>query len=489
MTTTTTDPELAELLHEAELLQKELEDDKLSTFTPTTKQRQFINSTATYTLLSGGNQLGKSVAAQLLIVYAGTGLAPGWYRGPRLKSGAVILIGGLTDERLRDCVTRDLFGPKHDLGSGMLPKSCLDPRRFTWKHGSSEFMDSAYIRHHDDNGNPDGWVQLKFVTYKAADPAGYSADMVVLDEDPNDTHLWGEFKGRITGTDGRVYIVCTPMKGANEIYREFNEDTSREFRMIRYTIDDAEWMAPALRAKKKREWKGKLEERLRLYGEPIAGDGAIFPYNLHHKLVDPYDISSTQEQIIGLDFPHTVGTFAASRWAINPLNRKWTLLTCYKARGKPPSAHAENVRAMMGALIPCAWPHDANRIIDGRSMKRTYEDFGLNMLPVHAHVKVREGERIVKVNAVNVAIEKARELIESDRLEIFDTPENREFLLECQQYRQEDGKPLKKQEDHLIDSWFKALMMDRWAMSLHEVTYGSSGSGGESYEGEYEFFS
>lgn len=464
--------ELYELLEEAEEIQEALRAHKLYQIIPNKRQREYINSHCRFNMLCGLNQGGKSTAGQIKTTYHITGRYPDWYTGHRFEEPIYCLIGGETDERTRDNISDDLFGSRSDRGSGFIPSCDFDPPSehiVVKTGGATGLIDIARVKHYNPAGEFDGYSTVKFFSYNQVHMAGYTPDYIFIDEEPP-IEVWNELKARFNKTRGFMDIVMTPLDGYTDLYNKYHDDKTGLFRMIHYTIDDAEHLSKERKKELLKEYSGDLQMRTRLYGEPTVGSGAIYPVDLYNHVIDPQQIPGTFKRIIGLDFAHTAGHWAATSWAIDPHLEEWWLVGAYKQAGVSSSAFADAVKGLNGAIIPCAWPHDNRIQSDGRRIKQVLQDHGLRMLPSHAHFVVAAGpDKLQKVNHTDLAIKRGRELMEGGRLKVFNTPNCMEFVRECRQYRQKEGDIVRHQDDHLIDSFHKAIFMERHAKPLFEI--------------------
>jgi len=473
-----------EMLDEFESLSESLDLDRsIHEIIPNAKQIAFICSLAFEVMLSGLNQGGKSTALLLDIVIHSTGLYDlfPWYKGPRYPDGLKglnFMLGGETAETTRDLLCDKLLGRMGERGSGLIPSWCIDEKDIILKTGGVRGqVDYFSIQHFDSNGHPDFKTWFKVFAYsKGWERAqGYTIHRVYIDEEPP-FEVYTELSARLNATQGVMKISETPLKGYTELYQHFKECKDRRQRdIIVYTVDDADHQTEEWKQSIRDKYRGSHMERTRAYGEPTYGSGIIFPFDMEEVTIPPRQVPDTWKTIIGMDFPHTTnGVFGAVKLAISPDKDEVWIVSEYKntdLKGESipthSAQHGHAVKKMGGDKTKCAWPHDAGRAHDGQKLKDIYAGYGLDMCHEAAYaLRPKTGGGYQKTNSVDYIIQGIFDLLSDRKLKIFDTCEK--ILREFRTYRAEGDKPVKGQDDHLMDALFKGWMMMRFAKSPGE---------------------
>lgn len=212
--------ELVDLLAER---QRRINRNRLATYRPYTKQREFHDAGATYRerLLMAGNQLGKTFSGAAEVAYHLTGKYPDWWTGRRWERPVRWWAGSKTGEVTRDGVQRLLVGEPKDTtrwGEGMIPGDALiDHSR---RQGVPDALDSVLVRH------VSGAVStLGFKSYDQGREKwqGETLDVVWFDEEPP-MDIYMEGLTRTNATGGMVYLTFTPLLGMSDVVHMFITD-------------------------------------------------------------------------------------------------------------------------------------------------------------------------------------------------------------------------------------------------------------------------
>lgn len=393
------------------------------------------------------------------------------YTGPRLshKKNINVALGGRTAQNVRDLITDKLLGEYGQRGTGTIPPDCFDGEdSITYaSSGIKHQIDYFDIKRKDEDGEVIGRARLFCFSYGSGwkKMAGYTIDVVACDEEPDDWNIYEELKARTNATKGLMYFSMTPQLGFTQLYKEFSESKDPSLhRLITADIVDCTHLTPEDIEEAIKDWEKSPWVQARLHGMPVGGEGLIFP-------IDDAMISTTTlpdrplRWIIGLDFPHTTGYFAAAKLAYDTVEERIYVTELYKESGRDPHHYAEQVLDMGGDAIPCAWPHDANRALDGGgTIAAMYEDLGLWMLHESSRM---EGIDHGLSHAIIPAIQEISGRMIHDRFKVL-LPQGQLFLDEKRDYRLKDGKVKRNQDDHAIDAVIKACMMVRYAESQEE---------------------
>jgi len=453
---------LEELKLEEELARRK-KFDVLGRIAPNKRQWDFINAHSHETLFSGLNQAGKSTALCIKAAYHLTGLYPPDYVGVRFDHSINAAIGGETAQSTRDLLCERLLGELTDRGSGYLPSHTFEPAEDIKRlsGGITNQIDFFRVRHHDKDGIFDGYSKCYVFSYSTGWQRlqGYTLDWIGIDEEPPFA-VYDEFSARLNATNGYMDISMTPLQGETQLYLMFEETKDVEARfLLNYDIEDALHMAVEDRERLMDKYENHPLAEARLHGRPVRGAGLIYTVPDELLYVDDFAVPDHWKMIIGLDFPHSVGNFAAAKLAYDEDNDVLYLTGEYKEENQESYHYAHRVLCMGGGVIPCAWPHDAGRgFTDGSTVAERYRDLGINMLKEFSHFVNPEGK---KTFAVMQVIEDICDRMFTGRFRVFMTCQG--FLKEKRRYKHDNGKVAKRQDDHIIDAVHKAVMMLRFA--------------------------
>jgi len=457
--------EILEELRLEEELAKRKEFDILGRLAPNKRQWDFISTHSHETLFAGLNQAGKSTALCIKAAYHLTGLYPPDYVGVRFEDPINAAIGGETAQSTRDLLCERLLGELTDRGSGYLPANTFNPQEDIKRlsGGITNQIDFFRVKHHDSNGVFNGYSKCYVFSYSTGWQRlqGYTLHWIGIDEEPP-FPVYDEFSARLNATNGYMDISMTPLQGETELYLMFEESKDPMARfLLNYDIDDAGHMTDEDKSRLMEKYENHPLAEARLHGRPVRGAGLIYTVPDELLMVEDFEIPSTFKKIIGLDFPHSVGNFAAAKLAYDEENDVIYMVGEYKEAGQESYHYAHRTLCMGGGDIPCAWPHDAGRgFTDGSTVSSKYSDLGLNMLKEFSHFVNPEGK---KTFAVMQIIEDVCDRMATGRFRVFMTCQA--FLKEKRRYKHDNGKVAKKQDDHIIDAMHKAIMMLRFAKS------------------------
>lgn len=379
--------EYAQLLEERERRKRERAIDY---FEPYAKQREFLDLGGTHRtrLFSAAPQTGKTICGAYEAACHATGLYPKWWKGHRFDKPTVGWIGGITGELVRDNCQEKLFGPHgvpEALGSGFIPKACIDPKRISTAHGYQGFYDTAYVKHVSG-----GWSSIGFKTYSQGREKWQSRtlDWVWMDEE-SDIDLQNEAENRTRATNGILWTTYTPKKGrtALTLYLIRRSDHNA---VVTMSIYDCPHIAPDQRKFIEETTPEWLKPAV-IWGEPGAGTGIIFEVS-DSVITEPaiHIIPAHWRRLWGIDFGGSGASkddahpFAAVLGAYDPDAQTIHVQHCIRMRKSEPMMHAKAMLPL-GREIPVAWPHDGNKGVPGygKPMASLYKAEGLKMLPSH----------------------------------------------------------------------------------------------------------
>lgn len=341
------------------------------------------------------------------------------------------------------------MGMVGEQGTGTIPRDCIvetAPAR-----GIADLHDYVKVRHVSG-----GLSTLRFLYYEQGREKwqGPPVDVVWFDEEPP-KDVYDEGLARTIATGGMAFLTFTPLQGMSDVVLQFLEHKTAERSDTNMTIEDAEHIPPAERAKIIASFA--LHEReARARGTPMLGSGRIFPVPEEDIVIDPIRIPAHWTFIGGLDFGWD-HPFAAVCMAHDTDNDCVYVIKCYSAREQTPIQHAGAIR-LWGDWLPWAWPHDGNNSEKGSGDQLTpqYTAQGLYMLPEKAsHPNGGIGVEVGLLDMLDRML--------SGRFKVFShlTPWLDQFRL----YHRKDGKVVKTRDD-LLDATRYACMMIRYA-TLH----------------------
>lgn len=168
--------------------------------------------------LIASNRSGKSLTASWEMALHLTGLYDDfpWWDGKVFDTPIQAWSIGKTHETTRDILQRYLLGPKHDIGTGLIPKDKII--RFTSKPGTPDAIQDVYIRHASG-----GISELTFKSYVQEVDAfmGTSRHVIHMDEEPDNANIYSECLTRTMTTDGIIMCTFTPLHGLSEVVLSF----------------------------------------------------------------------------------------------------------------------------------------------------------------------------------------------------------------------------------------------------------------------------
>jgi phage terminase large subunit-like protein len=203
---------------------KRLRENRLATFRPYTKQRDFFAAGATHRerLLMAGNQLGKTVAGAAEVAMHVTGLYPEWWGGRRFDRPTRWWCASVTGDATRDNVQAKLIGPpeqEDDYGTGFIPRArLLDFKRAI---GTPNLLDNATVKHVSG-----GISTIGFKAYSQGREKwqGPTLDGLWLDEEPPiDIYMEGLTRTNAVA-DSLVFLTFTPLLGMSTVVRMFLDE-------------------------------------------------------------------------------------------------------------------------------------------------------------------------------------------------------------------------------------------------------------------------
>ena len=360
---------------------------KFEFFEPYPKQKEFFLSGVSHIerLLCAGNQLGKTIAAAFEVSCHLTGIYPDWWEGRKWTRPIHAAAAGESALVVRNVQQKYLCGTPgvdSEFGTGMIPKHLfLDKPSLS--RGVTDAYDMIQVRHASG-----GVSTLTFMSYEQGRSKfqGTTLDLIWDDEEiPLDIYV--EQLTRLSATGGMIMTTFTPMSGSTEVYELFRLKQIPSRKMILMTVEDAPHMTPE-RIQQLKDQYPVYQHKTRLYGVPMAGEGAVFPLD-EDSLKEP-PITAIPEhwyKIWGIDFG--IGHPFAAVLVLEDRDTGCVHVhSTVRLQGEgtqyTPLQHAVPMKAI-AANVPVAWPQDGTaRESSGKTLASQYKEQGLRMLPEHA---------------------------------------------------------------------------------------------------------
>lgn len=446
---------------------------KLDFYQPYPKQQEFhdMGIAKRERLLMAGNQNGKTFCGGAEAAFHLTGQYPDWWLGRRWDRPVRAWVAGVTGESTRDNPQRILLGTVAEgIGTGSIPKNCLDRSKMTLARGVSDLFDTVLVKHISG-----GMSELKFKSYERGREKwqGDTLDFIWFDEEPP-LDVYTEGLARISATNGLVYITFTPLQGMSEVVLRYLQEKSEDRGVVSMTIDDAEHI-PAEQRKKIIDGYPAHEREARARGIPMLGSGRIFTATEESITVDAFPIPRHWRLIWGVDFGMD-HPFAAVLMAVDVDTQTKYFIHAIRMKDAMPIQHAQAMKTTLegfGARIPVAWPQDGHQReeFDGKltPLAKIYKAHGLRMLDHHATHP--DG----KSNSTEIGILGMQEDFGVSKIKVF--RHLTQWFDEYRLYHRKDGDIVKLQDD-LMSASRIAWMMRRKAQSVLWEPGTANGGGG-----------
>ena len=449
-------------------LQRRRATNKLDYYSPYEFQKKFHNARgfetdkpAAQKILMAGNGTGKTLCGGMETAIHLTGNYPDWWEGQRYSSPVVWMVGGVTNEAVRDINQRILFGDPtnpQSLGTGTVPLHLIGKR--TMKPGVPNAYDSVMVRHKF------GWSKVMLRAYEqgAKKHMGHRIHGGWLDEEPPQD-IWSQYLRATISMKGILYITFTPESGLTEVVNSFMNDLRPGQALIQAAWEDASHLVKdgelTDEAKQLEAGFPPHEREMRRRGIPVFGTGLVFPFDEQEFVIDPIQIPKHWPQIVGIDFGWD-HPFAAVRLAWDRDSDIVYIVSEYRASRETPPVQVAAIKAW-GAWIPVAWPHDGLQTQKGggEQLRKQYSDLGLNMLnekatnPYDPMQGQQEGDGGYDPEA---SLLEMYQRFEQKRLKVFRTCTG--WLEERRTYhRDEKGKLVKLRDDAISASRHGHMML------------------------------
>jgi phage terminase large subunit-like protein len=462
--------QLAQIVETLELAAKNQIENRLKFYKPYPKQLQFHEAGATVNerLLMAGNQTGKSWCGGAETAIHFTGIYPEWWTGRRFDRPIRGWAAGVTGESTRDIIQRILIGTKAEgYGTGMIPKSCLDPKKMTLARGVPDLLDTILIKHVSG-----GFSELKLKSYEKGQEKwqGDTLDFLWFDEEPP-LDVYTEGFTRTVVKNGLIMITFTPLQGMSEVVRRFLFEKNEGRRVTSMEITDAEHI-PAERRAAIVAGYPEHEREARAKGIPVLGSGAVFPVSESQITCEPFRIPDHWSLLWGMDYGVS-HPFAAVLVAWNRDTDTVYVVHTIRLKGATSLQHAASMKTAFGdkgGLIPVAWPHDVNqrREFEGSltPLRDIYKKHGLAMRPTHASFV--DGSLATEIGIMAIS-----ERMNSGRFKVFTNCTD--WFQEFRTYHRKEGV-IVKEDDDIMSATRQAIMDLRFAKPIlyTRPTFGSA---------------
>jgi len=207
--------------------------DKLSTYRPYAKQRDFHAAGAEHRerLFMAGNQLGKTLAGGAEWAMHLTGRYPDWWEGRTFDRPVRMWAAGVTGESTRDNPQRILVGPPQQTeawGTGMIPGDAI--LSTITGRGVPNGLDAVVVAYGGGGDVKRGESVLAFKSYEKGREKwqGETLEGVWFDEEPP-LDIYSEGLTRTNTTGGITIVTFTPLLGMSDVVLQFlsSEDMER----------------------------------------------------------------------------------------------------------------------------------------------------------------------------------------------------------------------------------------------------------------------
>jgi phage terminase large subunit-like protein len=407
--------------------------------------------------LMAANQVGKTTCAAMEVAIHATGKYPSWWTGNRITRANVGLVGGLTNESVRDICQKELFGEPTDdrlLGYGTVPIDCIG--KYTRKAGVPNAFDSVMIKHVTG-----AWSRIFFRAYEQGPKKhmGSRIDWGWPDEEAPE-EIWSQYLRATLATRGFLFMTFTPEEGITKVVHGFINNIKAGQALIRATWDDA----PHMNHERREQMLLAIPEHqreMRSKGIPLMGSGLVYPVKEEEIKCDPFEIPQHWPRISAIDFG--VGHPFAAAWVAWDRDRDVVYL--YDCYSKQDQLISENISQLnrRGKWIPVIWPHDGlNREPkSGKPYADLYRDEGANMWHEKFSNPSGPGEEEGRGgNSVEFGIAEILTRMQTGRFKVFKTLEP--WFEEFRMFHRDDGK-IVKQYDDLMDATRYACLSMRHA--------------------------
>ena len=394
-----------------------------------------------FRLMQAANRVGKTTCAAFEVSCHVTGIYPSWWKGKRYKHPNNWWIGGVSASLIQSLLQPELLGPIGEIGTGMIPKHCLDLDSMKDAKKAETGITSFKIKHISG-----GISSIEFKSYESGRKAFQSTALNIWLDEEAPMSVYTECLLRTAdtsknNTDGYSLIMTfTPLSGITETILNFldgqthhNGPLGNGKYVVSCTWDDVPHLSEqdkALLLASIPPWQRDARTR----GIPQLGAGAIYPIPISEITVKRFEIPKHWKRYAGMD----VGSKTAAIWfATNPDTGVDYAYHEYYREGALPSVHVQSI-ILPGKYIPISIDHAAHgrSQIDGENLFDIYKELGLDL---------RNANKAVESGLYTVW-----EMLTTGRLKIFD--DLTYFIKEYNLYRKDEQGRVVKKDDHIMDA-------------------------------------
>lgn len=440
-------------------VRRALAEDQLGDYNPYAKQRAFHEAGRTHRerLLRAGNQNGKTFPCAREWAFHLTGLYPSWWAGRRWDRPIIAWAASETGEATRDNPQRALLGLPGETGTGAIPKRLLGG--YGLATGIADLYDYIKVRHASG-----GWSLLRFKYYAQGRQKwqGPPVDAVWFDEEPPED-IYDEGLARTIATGGMAALTFTPLLGMSNVVKRFLMDKGGDRHDTNMTIEDAEHIPAAERARIIASFPAH-EREARAKGIPTLGSGRIFPVAEETLRWASAPMPEHWARIAGLDFGFDHPTAAAfCSWDREA--DTFYVYDAYRRAQQTPTIHAAAIKAR-GDWIPVAWPADGLQTEKGTGIQLAdqYRNQGLKMLTEHATLPETATVRETPLSRVSVEAGISEMLIYMEQGRFKVAEHLNDWWEEFRLYHRKDGRIVTECDD-LLSATRYAFVMRRFAIT------------------------
>jgi phage terminase large subunit-like protein len=383
------------------------------------------------------NQVGKSTAGCVEMVYHMTGLYPDWWKGRCFDRPTRWWAASNTQLTTRDNLQRKLLGVEH--GTGFIPRDLFT--HIAKKHAPADAVDFVKVRHVSG-----GESVLTFKSYDQGREKFQAEPMdgILLDEEPKDYGIYSECVTRTAATDGMVMLTFTALFGITMLVCKFMPQFAAvDLENIEEDVDDSSRAAvvcgwddvPHLGEKARKELKAEYpphELQARTQGIPSVGIGQIYPIPEKEFVIPPFALPDYWPRVAALDpgIKRTAGLWAA----IDQQTDTAYLYSEHYRTYAEVEVHAAAFKAR-GVRIPIV-SDNAYDVASGKTIIDQYREQGLRVRP--AQKSDKDGR---------IALTFSR--LSTGRMKVFSTLHN--WLFEFRMYRTDESGRIASEHDHLMN--------------------------------------
>lgn len=393
------------------------------------------------------NQIGKTLCGTAEDAIHATGLYPDWWKGVRFSHAVNILVAGVTVDKVRDTLQRNLLGDPHNdeaLGTGWIPKDKVVGKPVR-KQGYVNAIDSVGVEHVSG-----GVSRIQFQAYEQGPKKFMSTGFHIEhpDEEPP-PDIYSQMLRGVAATKGIINLTFTPEDGVTEVVDGYMNELKPGQAFVTATWEDAPHIADDPKHKAQLLAAMKPHERdMRAKGIPQMGSGMVYPVQDDLVLVQPFEIPVWWPRICGVDFGGFEHPFAGAWLAEDRDTDTVFLYKEYKNMGGLP-IHCDALKRQECNWIPTAWPHDLGHADkhSGRPLATIMrDDYALNMLPGAFCNPPSPGQKEGQGGmGVEVGLWNLLTAMETGRFKVFATCTD--WFREKGLYHRKDGKIIKRMDD------------------------------------------